>query len=190
MRWSLGYSAALWHSSTPLQEAGFSTTFPSNWMSIDSRLFTGSKQLLQSLTAGVARIIVTGLELPTAAILAALAVTFYIFTMRITAKASNAARRFESAHLSRLLQHVAETRDTLSVVRSYGAEHRFTAHCHRLVDTATTGLLTYVDCLRLFPIPGRTVRLRSHSGIGDLRDFSIWSDGLTLLTKEARLDLL
>ncbi|XP_075723775.1 ATP-binding cassette sub-family C member 2 [Rhipicephalus microplus] len=116
---------------------------------IDSRLFTGSKQLLQSLTAGVARIIVTGLELPTAAILAALAVTFYIFTMRITAKASNAARRFESAHLSRLLQHVAETRDTLSVVRSYGAEHRFTAHCHRLVDTATTGLLTYVDCLRL-----------------------------------------
>ncbi|KAL1476050.1 hypothetical protein MTO96_036812 [Rhipicephalus appendiculatus] len=48
---------------------------------IDSRLYLGSKQLLQSLTAGIARIIVTGLQLPTAAILAALAVAFYLFTM-------------------------------------------------------------------------------------------------------------
>ncbi|XP_049527650.1 ATP-binding cassette sub-family C member 3 [Dermacentor silvarum] len=115
---------------------------------IDSRLFLGCKQLLQSLTAGIARIIVTGLLLPTAAVMAALAVTFYLFTMVIVAKASNAARRLESVQVSRLLHHVAETRDTLSVVRSYGVEDRFCAHCYRLVDAAMTALLTLVDCLR------------------------------------------
>ncbi|XP_075556557.1 ATP-binding cassette sub-family C member 3-like [Dermacentor variabilis] len=115
---------------------------------IDSRLFMGCKQLLQSLTAGIARIIVTGLQVPTAAVLAALAVTFYLFAMVILAKASNMARRFESVHVARLLQHVAETRDTLSVVRSYGVEDRFCAHCYRLVDAAMTALLTLADCLR------------------------------------------
>ncbi|XP_049267028.1 ATP-binding cassette sub-family C member 3 [Rhipicephalus sanguineus] len=115
---------------------------------IDSRFYLGSKQVLQSLTAGIARIIVTGLQLPTAAVLAAVAVTFYLFTMVFMAKSANMARRFESVSLSRLLQHVAETRDTLSVVRSYGVEHRFTAHCHRLVNMATTGLLAHVNSLR------------------------------------------
>ncbi|XP_070378170.1 ATP-binding cassette sub-family C member 3-like [Dermacentor albipictus] len=115
---------------------------------IDSRLFIGCKQLLQSLTAGIARIIVTGLQVPTAAVLAALAVTFYLFAMVILAKASNMARRFESVHVARLLQHVAETRDTLSVIRSYGVEDRFGAHCYRLVDAAMTALQTLVDCLR------------------------------------------
>nr|XP_054928885.1 multidrug resistance-associated protein 1-like [Dermacentor andersoni] len=115
---------------------------------IDSRLFVGCKQLLQSLTAAIARIIVTGLQVPTAAVLAALAVTIYLFAMVVLAKASNMARRFESVHVARLLQHVAETRDTLSVIRSYGVEDRFCAHCYRLVDAAMTALLTLVGCLR------------------------------------------
>ncbi|XP_075556581.1 uncharacterized protein LOC142588638 [Dermacentor variabilis] len=66
----------------------------------------------------------------------------------VVAKASNAARRLESVECSRLLQHVAETRDSLSVVRSYGVEDRFCGHCYRLVDVAMRALLALFDCFR------------------------------------------
>ncbi|XP_065306846.1 uncharacterized protein [Dermacentor albipictus] len=44
--------------------------------------------------------------------------------------------------------HVAETRDSLSVVRSYGVEDRFCGHCYRLVDVAMRALLALFDCFR------------------------------------------
>ncbi|KAK8785138.1 hypothetical protein V5799_008497 [Amblyomma americanum] len=64
------------------------------------------------------------------------------------AKACNAARRLESVQASHLLQHVAETRDTLSVLRSYGVEERFCRHSYRLVDAAARALLTLTNGLR------------------------------------------
>ncbi|KAH9360240.1 hypothetical protein HPB48_019842 [Haemaphysalis longicornis] len=63
-------------------------------------------------------------------------------------KASNAARRLESADYSFVLQHLAETRDTLSVVRSYRAEDRFVKHCYRLVDASIRGLFGFLSSFR------------------------------------------
>ncbi|XP_077535956.1 uncharacterized protein LOC144148270 [Haemaphysalis longicornis] len=67
---------------------------------------------------------------------------------RFLTKASNAARRMESADTSCLLQHVAETRDSLTVVCSYGAEGRFVRHCYRLVDASIRGLLGFLASSR------------------------------------------
>ncbi|KAH9375060.1 hypothetical protein HPB48_009881 [Haemaphysalis longicornis] len=74
--------------------------------------------------------------------------SFSYFSQRFLTKASNAARRMESADTSCLLQHVAETRDSLTVVCSYGAEGRFVRHCYRLVDASIRGLLGFLASSR------------------------------------------
>ncbi|KAK8788998.1 hypothetical protein V5799_021226 [Amblyomma americanum] len=66
----------------------------------------------------------------------------------MVAKASNAARRLESVERSHLLQKAAETRDSLSVVRSFRVEKLFCQQFYRLADVEMRALLALFDCLR------------------------------------------
>ncbi|KAH7942119.1 hypothetical protein HPB49_020752 [Dermacentor silvarum] len=115
---------------------------------IENRFFLAAKQVLETFAVGVARIAVTALQTPAAGLVGGSTTAIFILLVAVVAKASNAARRLESVECSRLLQHVAETRDSLSVVRSYGVEARFCGHCYRLVDVAMRALLALFDCLR------------------------------------------
>ncbi|XP_077535964.1 ATP-binding cassette sub-family C member 2-like [Haemaphysalis longicornis] len=121
---------------------------------IDSRVFLATKLVMQTFTAAIAKITVTGLQAPTAGLLSGITVAVFLVLLVFVSKASNAARRIESVEFSRLLQHVAETRDSLSMVWSYGVEGRFCAHCYRLVDSSMRALLTFLDCSRTFRFLG------------------------------------
>lgn len=72
----------------------------------------------------------------------------------VVTSAANSARRLESFECSRFLQHVAEARGSLTVIRSFGAEQRFARHCYRLVDAAARALLGFVDCVRTMRFAG------------------------------------
>ncbi|XP_077523219.1 multidrug resistance protein mrp-7-like [Amblyomma americanum] len=122
--------------------------FSTELENVDCCLYLSLKQILQTLPAVIARIVVTGFQAPAAGVLGGVTAAFYLATMVIMAKACNAARRLESVQASHLLQHVAETRDTLSVLRSYGVEERFCRHSYRLVDAAARALLTLTNGLR------------------------------------------
>ncbi|KAL1474602.1 hypothetical protein MTO96_037852, partial [Rhipicephalus appendiculatus] len=58
-------------------------------------------------------------------------------------KASHRCRYFESLALSRLLQHVTETVDALSSVRTYGVVDRFARHFYRLTDAVMRGYICF-----------------------------------------------
>ncbi|KAL1484337.1 hypothetical protein MTO96_032624, partial [Rhipicephalus appendiculatus] len=115
---------------------------------IETRFYLATKQVLETIALGVARIVVTGLQAPAAGLVGGSVTATFLFLVAVVAKASNAARRLESVECSRLLQHVAETRELLGVVRSYGVADHFCGHCYRLVDVALRPLVALFDCFR------------------------------------------
>ncbi|KAH7974864.1 hypothetical protein HPB49_020545 [Dermacentor silvarum] len=68
--------------------------------------------------------------------------------MRWSTQASNAARYLESRNVSRMLQHVTETRDSLSTVRCLAAVPRFKQHFERLSDLGLRAFATFCMCFR------------------------------------------
>ncbi|XP_070397448.1 uncharacterized protein [Dermacentor albipictus] len=68
---------------------------------------------------------------------------------RYLPRAVNSARFAKNAHLSRLLQHVNETAESMSVVRAHGATRRFLARFCRLADANLRLCLASVGCVRL-----------------------------------------
>ncbi|KAH7972820.1 hypothetical protein HPB52_017587 [Rhipicephalus sanguineus] len=115
---------------------------------IETRFYLAAKQVLETIALGVARIVVTGLQSPATGIVGGSVTATFLFLVAIVAKASNAARRLESVECSRLLQHVAETRELLGIIRSYGVADRFCGHSYRLVDVALRPLVALFDCFR------------------------------------------
>ncbi|KAH7972144.1 hypothetical protein HPB52_007832 [Rhipicephalus sanguineus] len=115
---------------------------------IETRFYLAAKQVLETIALGVARIVVTGLQSPAAGLVGGSVTAIFLFLVAVVAKASNAARRLESVEFSRLLQHVAETRELLSVVRSYGVTDCFCEHYYGIVDVALRPLLALFGCLR------------------------------------------
>ncbi|XP_050038235.1 ATP-binding cassette sub-family C member 2-like [Dermacentor andersoni] len=128
--------------------------FSTDLDNVDTRLFLAAKQVMQALPVAIAKIIVTGLQSTTAGLLGALAAAIFFVLMVCLAKASNDARRLESVEYSHLLQHVTETRDTMTVVRSYRVEERFCSHCYRLIDSTIRALVTYLDIVRTLRFSG------------------------------------
>ncbi|XP_077525585.1 ATP-binding cassette sub-family C member 2-like [Haemaphysalis longicornis] len=115
---------------------------------IDSRFLLATKVVMQTVMLGAVRIVITGLQSPRAGLLGGCVFTAFLLLLPFLSKASNAARRLESADYSFVLQHLAETRDTLSVVRSYRAEDRFVKYCYRLVDASIRGLFGFLCSFR------------------------------------------
>ncbi|CAN8026077.1 unnamed protein product, partial [Ixodes persulcatus] len=72
---------------------------------------------------------------------------------RLIIRAANEARFVEGASSSRVLQHVTETVDSLSTIRSYGMLERFCGCFFRLVDANMVPYNAFVCCLRV----GRTL---------------------------------
>ncbi|KAH7986179.1 hypothetical protein HPB49_026094 [Dermacentor silvarum] len=78
---------------------------------------------------------------------------------RYLPRAVNAARFAKNAHLSRVLQLVNETAESLSVVRAHGATRRFLARFCRLADANLRLCLASVGCVRLTRAFGSTCGL-------------------------------
>ncbi|KAL1425826.1 hypothetical protein MTO96_018809 [Rhipicephalus appendiculatus] len=115
---------------------------------MDSRLFLGAKQSLQNAFITIAKLVVVGTQTPPVLAVGALAVVVMIYAMKCSIKASNACRYLESRHVSRMLQHVTETRDSLSTVRCLGAVPRFKRHYERLSDLGLRAFAAFATCFR------------------------------------------
>ncbi|KAH6923117.1 hypothetical protein HPB50_022964 [Hyalomma asiaticum] len=70
-------------------------------------------------------------------------------SMVLLVRAVNATRFIQSAHFSRLLQHVTETVDSLTMVRVFGMTQRFYERFCRLADQNLRVSLASVTCSRL-----------------------------------------
>lgn len=72
----------------------------------------------------------------------------------ITVRASNDLRFLENAWMSRVLQHLTETRDSMSTVRCYGAVNLVCRHFYRLLDGATRPFWATTACVRFTRVSG------------------------------------
>ncbi|XP_049276080.1 ATP-binding cassette sub-family C member 2-like [Rhipicephalus sanguineus] len=109
----------------------------------DSRSFLSGKQSVQNTLLTFAKIAVVGTQAPLVigvTLVMALLVCYGLFA---AVKASHRCRYFESLALSRLLQHVTETVDALSSVRTYGVVDRFARHFYRLTDAVMRGYICF-----------------------------------------------
>ncbi|KAL3194798.1 hypothetical protein MRX96_045924 [Rhipicephalus microplus] len=115
---------------------------------MDSRLFLGAKQSLQNAFITIAKLVVVGTQTPPVLAVGAVAIVVMSYAMKCSIQASNAGRYLESRHVSRMLQHVTETRDSLSTVRCLGAVPRFRRHYERLSDLGLRAFSTFSMCFR------------------------------------------
>ncbi|KAH6922069.1 hypothetical protein HPB50_008682 [Hyalomma asiaticum] len=124
------------------------TRFSLDLDALDSRLFLGAKQSLQNAFITMAKLVVVGTQTPPVLAVGAVAIVVMFFAMKWSIQASNAGRYLESRHVSRMLQHVTETRDSLSTVRCLGAVPRFKRHYERLSDLGLRAFAAFAMCFR------------------------------------------
>ncbi|KAL1420372.1 hypothetical protein MTO96_024205 [Rhipicephalus appendiculatus] len=106
---------------------------------VDSRSFLSAKQAVQNTLITLAKVAVIGTQSPVVLGVTAVVIALAAYGMNLAVKASHCARFFESVATSRLLQHVTETVDALSSVRTYGVADRFRSHFCRLTDESMRG---------------------------------------------------
>uniref|UniRef100_A0A224YGH0 ABC transporter n=1 Tax=Rhipicephalus zambeziensis TaxID=60191 RepID=A0A224YGH0_9ACAR len=106
---------------------------------VDSRSFLSAKQAVQNTLITLAKVAVIGTQSPVVLGVTAVVIVLAAYGMNLAVKASHCARFFESVATSRLLQHVTETVDALSSVRTYGVAGRFRSHFCRLTDESMRG---------------------------------------------------
>ncbi|XP_065303398.2 ATP-binding cassette sub-family C member 2-like [Dermacentor albipictus] len=115
---------------------------------IDSRSFLSGKQSVQNTLITLAKIAVIGTQSPIVLGVTAVAIVLAGYGMSLAVKASHCARFFESVAISRMLQHVTETVDALSSVRTYGVADRFRRHFCRLTDETMRGYSSFGTAYR------------------------------------------
>nr|XP_037272775.1 canalicular multispecific organic anion transporter 2-like [Rhipicephalus microplus] len=109
----------------------------------DSRSFLSGKQSVQYTLLTFAKIAVVGTEAPLVVGVTLVMAVVVCYGLFAAVKASHRCRYFESLALSRLLQHVTETVDALSSVRTYGVVDRFARHFFRLTDAVMRGYICF-----------------------------------------------
>ncbi|CAN8008757.1 unnamed protein product [Ixodes pacificus] len=116
---------------------------------VDIKLYLFGKQFIQATLLTVARLIVAGCQAPGIMIVGSTALIAFVIGMWVVLRAANAARFEETSRMSRVLQHVTESVESLSILRSYGVVERFCSHFCRLTDFHLEAYATYCACYRL-----------------------------------------
>ncbi|XP_049515629.1 uncharacterized protein LOC119435027, partial [Dermacentor silvarum] len=133
--------------------------FTADASTLDTRLASYSRQTVQNILLAIARVAAIGTERVAVLGISAVVAAVFAFGMRYLPRAVNAARFAKNAHLSRVLQLVNETAESLSVVRAHGATRRFLARFCRLADANLRLCLASVGCVRLTRAFGSTCGL-------------------------------
>ncbi|KAM7289698.1 putative ABC transporter [Ixodes scapularis] len=116
---------------------------------VDIKLYLFGKQFIQATLLTVARLTVAGCQAPGIMIVGSTALIALVIGMWVVLRAANAARFVETSRMSRVLQHVTESVESLSILRSYGVVERFCSHFCRLTDFHLEAYATYCACYRL-----------------------------------------
>ncbi|XP_037579962.2 uncharacterized protein LOC119462766 [Dermacentor silvarum] len=112
----------------------------------DVRIFVAYKQLLQNLFCILGRQAVIGFQAPVVFGLACVTEIFLLIMMRYGLHAVIVGRFYESTRLSRVLQHLAETLESLSSIRAFGVVENFCAVFRRLMNEYLRGFLLFILC--------------------------------------------
>ncbi|XP_070379117.1 ATP-binding cassette sub-family C member 2-like isoform X2 [Dermacentor albipictus] len=121
---------------------------------VDCQFYMTTKEVLQTITVVLARLAVVGTQALTACLLGLVATGVYLAIVTVTVRASNALRSLETACVSRVLQHLTETRDSMSSVRCYGAVALVCRRFCRLLDGALRYFWALVAAVRFTRICG------------------------------------
>ncbi|KAL3234763.1 hypothetical protein MRX96_022532 [Rhipicephalus microplus] len=107
---------------------------------VDCQFYVTTKEVLQTVTVVLARLAVVGSQTLTACLLGVAAIGVYLVVMMVTVRAASALRSLDTACTSRMLQHLTETRDSMSSVRCYGAAGLVCRRFYRLLDGTVSGI--------------------------------------------------
>ncbi|CAN8009012.1 unnamed protein product [Ixodes pacificus] len=109
---------------------------------VDARLYLFGKQFIQATLLTVAKIIAAGIQAPGIMIVGSGALWWH-FAQMLILRATNVARFLESTRFSWTLQHVTESTESMSSLRSYGVVERFCNHFCHLTDYHLEGYATF-----------------------------------------------
>ncbi|KAL1426960.1 hypothetical protein MTO96_003259 [Rhipicephalus appendiculatus] len=121
---------------------------------VDCQFYVTTKEVLQTFTVVLARLGVVGTETLAACLLGVVAIGAYLVVMVVTVRAASAVRSLDTACMSRMLQHLTETRDSMSSVRCYGAVSLVCRRFYRLLDGAVRYFWTLAGAVRFTRVAG------------------------------------
>ncbi|KAH9365076.1 hypothetical protein HPB48_011908 [Haemaphysalis longicornis] len=116
---------------------------------VDSQFYLTVKEVLQTVSLTFARLAVVATQAPVACGIGVVAIIMYLFVVALSVRAAKALRFFESAQLSRVLQHLTETRDSMSTVNCFGVVELFQKWFYRLVDDVSRANWAMTACVRV-----------------------------------------
>ncbi|XP_077541862.1 multidrug resistance protein mrp-7-like isoform X2 [Haemaphysalis longicornis] len=116
---------------------------------IDSRTFVAYKQLFQNVFQIFGRLAIVGAQAPLVFGLVLGVISLLVFVMRYILRGTMIFRLYESTMLSKVLQHLAETLDSLGLIRCYGVMNSFCARSRRLMTTYLEAFNVFVLCYAL-----------------------------------------
>ncbi|EEC16172.1 ABC transporter, putative, partial [Ixodes scapularis] len=116
---------------------------------IDVRFYLSYKACAQNVLLAMSKLSVIATQSPIILGVGGVGFVILVFGMRLIVRAANEARFVEGAFSSRVLQHLTETVDSLSTIRSYGMVERFCGCFCRLVDENMVPYNAFVCCLRV-----------------------------------------
>ncbi|XP_049529223.1 ATP-binding cassette sub-family C member 2-like [Dermacentor silvarum] len=112
----------------------------------DIRTFVAYKQLFQNLFCILGRQGVIGFQAPVVFGLACVTEIFLLFAMYYCLHAAVVGRFYESTRLSRVLQHLTETLESLGSIRVFGVVENFCAVFRRLMNEYLRGFHLFILC--------------------------------------------
>ncbi|KAH6928760.1 hypothetical protein HPB50_019267 [Hyalomma asiaticum] len=115
----------------------------------DTRVFVFSKQYVQNIFYVFARLAVIGTQVPLVFVLTVCAEMVLLFCMRYLIRGTMSGRLYESTRLSRLLQHLTETLESVGLIRCYGVMEQFCARFRRMVTVYLESFNMFVYCFAI-----------------------------------------
>ncbi|KAH9384365.1 hypothetical protein HPB48_026372 [Haemaphysalis longicornis] len=126
---------------------------------VDILLCLNSKAVVQTFSVTFARLVVVGTQAPAACVFGAVAIAVFLVVATLSVRAANALRSLESARWSRVLQHLTETRDSITTVRCFGAVTLFQKRFYRLLDEVVRPQWAMFACMRVMRVSGAVAGL-------------------------------
>ncbi|XP_049514076.1 ATP-binding cassette sub-family C member 3 [Dermacentor silvarum] len=125
------------------------TRFSLDLYAVDLRLFLSGKQCVQNVLVAMGKLCVVASQASVVVLVGAVGALATLVALVYSVRAASLVLYTESALLARAMQHVVETRDTLSTVRSFGAVGRFCRLYCRLLDTEARAFGAYLASYRV-----------------------------------------
>ncbi|XP_054924921.2 ATP-binding cassette sub-family C member 3-like [Dermacentor andersoni] len=125
------------------------TRFSLDLYAVDLRLFLSGKQCVQNVLVAVGKLCVVASQASVVVLVGAVGALATLVALVYSVRAASLVLYTEAALVARAMQHVVETRDTLSTVRSFGAVGRFCRLYCRLLDAEARAFGAYLASYRV-----------------------------------------